>query len=139
MNNELLALKASIEHWKEMIQWVHSQPKDNRPNMVIMDKAIDADWTGESCELCQYFRTRNLYINSSCFGCPLIPHCDSIETDNDDENVRHISLWSKVASSTSWEEWLKNAYNMLAELERLAKEQEANECTSSKPQSTLQS
>lgn len=139
MNKELMALKASIEHWKKMIQWVHTQPSYDRPNMLTMDKAIDQDWSGESCALCQYFRTRNLYTNNaSCFGCPLIPHCDSMEIGYDTKSVKHISLWSKVTSSISWEEWLTNAYNMLAELERLAKEREANKCTSSKPQSTSQ-
>lgn len=108
-DKERQVVEESIAHWKRMIDWVQTQPKNDKPSLRTMTTFIREYWTGECCSLCQY-AGRNLG-RTYCENCPLYA--------KGHECLASDSLWCRVDTSDSWGEWLENARVMLKTLEEL--------------------
>jgi hypothetical protein len=109
MNEETKqAVIDSIKHHKRMQDWVKTQPKDNHPNLVRMDDAINEDWHPTFCPLCKLYEY--------CVGCPLFKKygkCGSFNYKNE---------WTRLAMSLTWEEWLVNDKKLVKQLKSLLNE-----------------
>jgi len=99
IEQKIEAIRASITHWNEMIQWV----KDNitlaaslkRPVLRTMREALGQAWTGDFCPLCALFRHA-----SDC-----LPNCELCPLKSCAEN----SAWRKVSGALTWQGWIQAA------------------------------
>lgn len=93
------ALKASIEHWERMINWV---VENCRPDDEVDDDEMRAilgeAWYGDDCRLCDLF-------DQDCGKC--ITACGP------------GSLWYRFKTARNWKQWLITARQVKAELEKL--------------------
>ena len=103
---ELEALRGSIEHWKRMISWAEHQDDSNFVNPVPMRQEIQENWFAEFCPLCEL-------EGDDCEDCLLTLAGKCCE--------REGSPWTRVNLSATWFEWLENARIMLKTLEDIEK------------------
>ncbi len=104
---EQKAVRASIKHWKEMIQWVEKLNPFDKRDRYVMERAINSTWFDEDCDLCLKFSAR------SCPDCPLqkkYGKCGYEEVENP---------WDSINTSLNWGDWLVGGREMLIQLESL--------------------
>ena len=86
------ALEDSVAHWKRMREQAVKFDPCERPRIEEMNEAINEDWYGGHCALCELFFDHE---GVDCYGCPLFNN------------------------SSSWSEWIENADRMIERLEEL--------------------
>ena len=108
------AIKATVKHWDEMIEFAKFQPEKYYPSSSSMDIGINQNWYSKDCPLCKKYNIIHPSFISDyiiCNNCPI--------EENGFGCCHSNSLWHRVAMSCFWKEWLKNAIifrNKISEL-----------------------
>lgn len=108
-DDDIARVKDCIEHYNRMIAWVKTQPKDDEPYPYQMRDAIRETWFGYYCRLCDKYISEGSDLCSP--NCPLIKAKKGCNEPN--------SIWRKINSSFTWEDWLKKAERMRQDLKDL--------------------
>ena len=108
--------KKAIWHWNRMIAWVKEQDPYEVPCDAFMRKHIHQDWYAKSCSFCEVCLVDD-GDEHDCSECPIrVAGFLSCMTSR--------SKWARVQDSSTWDEWLKYANEMLELLKKvLANEQ----------------
>lgn len=109
-------LKKSLRHYWRMRRWAKKQ-KDTKTQLVFsvtMNRAIDECWGAYHCILCSTYIT--CYSINVCSSCPLHLNGYTCKYAN--------SVWSKLAHSKTWKEWVINSTAMARVIMRLPREEE---------------
>lgn len=104
--NQQDALEKSIKHWERMIKWASKRRKLEKVYTYVMHYNLKEEWYGKYCELCKI----NRCICSDCILKLKYGSC---------EKIRNRNLWSNVASSLVWGQWVFYAKKFLKQLESL--------------------
>ena len=101
------AILMSILHHERMQKWVKTQNKNDMPEVYLMWKNINEDWSGKYCDLCSLFNC------NFCKKCPLgikFGRCGDVYTEN---------AWVLLAHSKTWKQWLKWDKKLVKQLKSL--------------------
>jgi hypothetical protein len=92
MKSKLLAIKSTIKHWQEMINWASEQYPFSMVVGSDMYVGTHQIWDSKYCSLCGFW-------DSECWkGCPLYllgSACDNVN-----------STWRGVSRARTWGAWL---------------------------------
>lgn len=108
----IVSIKKSIKHWERMIRWAKKQDPQKEAYYTEMARHLKEDWYSGSCALCTSYLKTNVYSESHCFSCPIYVIGECCEGENDCE-TKECSVWRGVQNSENWDEWCKNAEDML--------------------------
>lgn len=107
-SEKIKAIKDTIKHWEDMIEWVEKQPPTFKPDVFKMFHKIEQDWFDESCALCK------ISFNSLCTDCPLAEKFGKCIGRDPRKNA-----WILVHDASTWKEWLTHAKVLLKQLKSL--------------------
>lgn len=99
---DLKALKESIKHWVEIVEYAHKKDKDYF-SFFTMEKELNTSILSEHCALCK--------LKYGCLNCILFLKTGKICRTNN---------WKWVSQSTSWEELVRRSIAFILELETVA-------------------
>lgn len=86
----------AIRHYNRMINWARTQPENDEPDPDFMFDVIGENWYSCSCSYCKKHSGKCSECKLSLPGALVAFSCCSF-------------LWSKMSSSKTWGEWIKNA------------------------------
>jgi hypothetical protein len=110
---EVVALKASIEHWKKMCKWVKTQKDSKQVSALLMCEAINEEWYGDYCPLCIRHTSGGSW-NANCKKCCLYKNYGGC-----DDMAQPHNKWVDVTYAETWKQWLKAARAFIKQLKTM--------------------